>query len=404
MRRKLLLSVNLVVAVCLFDACKTKEGPKVLPTVSTVAVLDITDSSARIQGNMPSEGSSPLESNGVCWSQHKEPTRTDSQRVSGPVFGDFEFVAKHLKNNTTYYTRAFASNGVGITYGNELSFKTEPGWLTFMPPSNPFVTGVFTINDSVVVITSHSGIYKSNNNGKTWVSSNNGLSNTKVNCFCRNTTTIYIGTEGGVFSSTDGGDSWTEKNTGLAALNINVLACSNLIVGAGTTNGLFSSSNSGNSWSPLSGLPFNDVTLLALIDNRTIAGSKATKEIYYSEGAGWTKISKDFSSDAPSGVLAFPPKVVFSTLNGLFFSSDKGNTLEKVPGLNAAMSCVNASNATIFAGGVGQAESLYASKDLGTNFSVTKNPGANTVSASCIAANNIFEFVVSGNKLYRMSL
>lgn len=406
MRSILLSTTVFAITIVLFNSCKTKEGPKVLPTVSTTTISDITDTSATIHGNVADAGSSALVKVGVCWALATGPTLLDSHMVSGAVKGDFEFNAKGFKNNTTYYARAFAANDGGITYGNELTFKTTPGWLAITPANVSFVSCVLALNGNALIIGTSLGIYKSQNNGTTWAPANNGLTNLKVNCLTTNGSAIFAGTDGGVFRSYDAGGTWFAVNTNLGTLNVNVLATNGATICAGTTNGVYTSSVSGDSWNQASNLPgFTNVTLLTIFANRIFAGSTSAKSIYWTDDGGlnWSKISKDFSSEAPSCVFADPPVLLVTTEIGLYYSHDQGSTLEKVPGLNAAMYCVNVSNNSIFAGGQGKVESLYQSKDLGTNYTLTENPGDNnTFTVVSIAANNAFVFGVSANKLYRM--
>ncbi len=398
------------VAACLASllfssACKTKEGPKVIPTVSTKEVYKITDSSATITGNLADQGSSDLETVGVCWSVNSGPTRLDSMRVSGGIKGDFEFDATHLKNNTTYYVRAFATNKDGLSFGNELSFKTKAGWIYATPGDNPYVTALISVQNTVLLGTS-SGVYALSTNAATWTPSNAGLGNLKVNCFASSGDDIYVGTEGGVFYSNNAGATWSPLNNNLGTINTLVLAASGPMLCAGTVNGVYVSADQGANWTKATAYPgVLNISMTAILGNRVFAGSKQAREIYFSAdmGMNWTKLSKDFSNEAPSAITAYPPQLVVATESGLYYSNDVGNTLEKVPGYNAVLYCAVMTGNSLFAGGEAKMETLYFSRDHGTTFSLTENPGPNATYVTGLAKTSAYLFAVTGNKVYRMN-
>jgi photosystem II stability/assembly factor-like uncharacterized protein len=77
----------------------------------------------------------------------------------------------------------------------------------------------FTLNNAGQIFagTNNSGIYRSLNNGDTWIQINNGLTNFKVwTLACNSTGDLFAGTDGsGVFRSRDNGETWEQINTGL---------------------------------------------------------------------------------------------------------------------------------------------------------------------------------------------
>lgn len=72
-----------------------------------------------------SDGGAPITANGVCWNTSPNPTIANS-KTNDPT-GNEHFVSQitGLTPFTTYYTRAYAINSVGITYGDEISFTTK---------------------------------------------------------------------------------------------------------------------------------------------------------------------------------------------------------------------------------------------------------------------------------------
>ncbi|MCX6223788.1 MAG: hypothetical protein NTV01_03410, partial [Bacteroidia bacterium] len=98
----------------------------VSPMVSTAAVTNITVTNATGGGNVTSDGGATVTARGVCWSTSSNPTTANSKTTDGTGTGSFTSNLTGLTGNTTYYIRAYATNSVGTSYGNEVSFKTSP--------------------------------------------------------------------------------------------------------------------------------------------------------------------------------------------------------------------------------------------------------------------------------------
>ena len=95
-----------------------------LPTLTTSAALAITSSTSTIEGNITSDGGAAITARGICWSTNSNPTIADSYTNDGTGTGTFSSSMTGLTPNTTYYVRAYATNSVGTSYGNEVSFTT----------------------------------------------------------------------------------------------------------------------------------------------------------------------------------------------------------------------------------------------------------------------------------------
>jgi len=94
------------------------------PTVTTTAVSLINTTTTTAGGNVTSEGSTPVTVRGVCWSTAANPTTSNSKTTDGSASGVFVSSITGLTSNTTYHIRAYATNSVGTSYGNDITFKT----------------------------------------------------------------------------------------------------------------------------------------------------------------------------------------------------------------------------------------------------------------------------------------
>jgi hypothetical protein len=97
-----------------------------LPSVTTQAISDITQTTATGNGNITDLGVPNPSQYGVCWNTTGTPTTSDNKTTEGPadVAGFFTSSISGLIEGTTYYVRAYATNTQGTVYGNEVSFST----------------------------------------------------------------------------------------------------------------------------------------------------------------------------------------------------------------------------------------------------------------------------------------
>ena len=95
-----------------------------LPTVTTLSVTEITETSAVVGGEVISDGGAEVTSRGVCWSVDSNPTIENDKTIDGEGVGSFQSVLSNLSQNTTYYVRAYATNSEGTSYGEDVTFKT----------------------------------------------------------------------------------------------------------------------------------------------------------------------------------------------------------------------------------------------------------------------------------------
>lgn len=96
------------------------------PTLTTSAASSITSTTATGGGTIVSDGGSTITVSGIVWSTSPNPTTvlstktTDGWATGGPWVSNMT----GLTANTLYYVRAYATNGVGTSYGAPVQFTT----------------------------------------------------------------------------------------------------------------------------------------------------------------------------------------------------------------------------------------------------------------------------------------
>lgn len=91
------------------------------PTISTTAVSSITSNSGNSGGTISSDGGSAVTARGVCWNTAPNPTVSNNKTTDGTGTGTFTSAISGLTTGTTYYVRAYATNTMGTSYGNQFS-------------------------------------------------------------------------------------------------------------------------------------------------------------------------------------------------------------------------------------------------------------------------------------------
>jgi len=103
----------------------TSELPKLPPTLSTLNASFITSNQAKSGGNITNDGGSPIIIRGIAYGIEINPTLKNNSTKDGKGVGPFTSILKDLKPSTKYYVRAYATNAIGISYGNEIRFVTD---------------------------------------------------------------------------------------------------------------------------------------------------------------------------------------------------------------------------------------------------------------------------------------
>lgn len=109
-----------------------------VPKLTTTSINGITPSGAKSGGKVISDGGSAITTTGVVWSTSSNPTIELSTKTTDAIgiMSQRGFLPNSFQSAITgltsskYYVRAYATNGIGTSYGNELSFTTVFGTVT----------------------------------------------------------------------------------------------------------------------------------------------------------------------------------------------------------------------------------------------------------------------------------
>jgi uncharacterized protein (TIGR02145 family) len=122
---KKVLSIGALITILslmvIFQGCKKAT----VPELTTVAVTQITLNSAVSGGTIISDGGEDITEKGVCWSKTTSPTIADSKTIDGTGSASFTSNMVGLAEGDSYFVRAYATNSVGTSYGDELTFTTD---------------------------------------------------------------------------------------------------------------------------------------------------------------------------------------------------------------------------------------------------------------------------------------
>ena len=128
---------------------RTSDG---LPTLTTADVTAITAVTATCGGDVLTDADYVVRERGVCWSIAQQPTILNNHTTDSIGLGPFVSQLTGLEPATTYYVRAYATNGAGTAYGQQQVFTTESGLctvLTIAPDADAITATAATLGGNV---------------------------------------------------------------------------------------------------------------------------------------------------------------------------------------------------------------------------------------------------------------
>jgi uncharacterized protein (TIGR02145 family) len=94
-----------------------------VPTIESKSLSPKSGTTQLSGGNILSDGYSAITAKGVIWDTSANPTIALSTKTNdGTGYATFTSLMSPLVQFTNYYARAYATNGVGVGYGNQINF------------------------------------------------------------------------------------------------------------------------------------------------------------------------------------------------------------------------------------------------------------------------------------------
>lgn len=109
-----------------YGEAKTFSTGKVAPTVTTGQMKDVTFEDAYCGGTVTYNGGDVITAVGICWGTEENPD-LEGAHTEDELAADGTFVShiEGLQADMTYYVRAYATNSIGTSYGDQISFGTS---------------------------------------------------------------------------------------------------------------------------------------------------------------------------------------------------------------------------------------------------------------------------------------
>ena len=160
-----------------------------IPTVVTGNFYDVQPNRVTFNCEVTNSGGLPVTARGVCYSTSANPTITDSHTANGTGSGSYTSIVPGLTASTTYYARAYATNGKGTAYGAVKTFTTAAATIPTIETNhvtnityNHAVCGGIISSDGGTPITAK-GICWTENNEIPTLNNNHAESTSQSNSF-----------------------------------------------------------------------------------------------------------------------------------------------------------------------------------------------------------------------------
>jgi len=174
------------------------------------------------------------------------------------------------------------------------------------------------------------GVYKTADEGETWLPCHTGLSNFLARDLVVVGAHLFVGTNnGGVFKSADNGASWQAVNDDILPKDIWALASVDNRLFAGTSKGLFYTDNEGQTWQkadlPRPKAQHQIIFSLGTNGRSILAGSNSA--VYLSEdfGVTWTVVRVPTKLDVMTIQVQYNTWLLGTSGEGILFSEDGSN-------------------------------------------------------------------------------
>ena len=289
-----------------------------IPILSTQSVTEITQNSATSGGNVTDDGGAAVIARGVCWSTSQNPTINDNNTVDGSGIGTFISYLTGLSENTTYYVRAYATNSVGTSYGNQISFITLSliSVTTYSATDitqNSATSGGNVTDDGGFTVTAKGVCWSTSQNPT--INDNHTVDGSGIGTFVSyltglsENTTYYVRAYGTNSVGTSYGNQISFIT--LSLLSVNTYSVTNITQNSATSGG--NVTNDGGSTVTAKGVCWSISQNPTINDNHTVDGSGLGTFISYLTGLSENTTYYERAYAINSTDTAYGNEVVFST-------------------------------------------------------------------------------------------
>ncbi|MFD1095599.1 YCF48-related protein [Salegentibacter chungangensis] len=313
----LIFSLSLVVLSC--SKQENDDGQQVIEKekevietakFSTSTASEIKANSVIIESEISENGGAEVTERGVCWSTETSPTISNDKTEDGTGTGSFTSKLENLNSNTTYYARAYAKNSAGVSYGNEIQFKTLEE-----------------------TSSSYGIILRTTDGGETWSSIRvNNILNLHSVYFLNETTGYAVGDLGKIIKTTDGGESWSLQNTGSYILFDVFFANENTGYAVGNHHTILKTEDGGATWVRQESGTYKALNSVYFTDENTgvIVGESGVILTTQNGGKEWNLQKDPYKKNLYSVKFTSRTKGYAACLDKIYLTSDGGATWESI--------------------------------------------------------------------------
>jgi photosystem II stability/assembly factor-like uncharacterized protein len=208
-----------------------------------------------------------------------------------------------------------------------------------------FIQSLALTRSGVLFAAGYGGVFRSVDTGNTWVTLTNGLLNNVTNTIAFDTgNVVYIGNALGLYHSVDLGDHWL-PDTSFVMTPSNSISCISIDAShhifLGTTDGIYMSTDHGSTWQHKTlAINYPLIASIMIKDDGTMFatscdnGSEKGEGIFRSTDGGgtWNGISSGITDSAVWSVFQFAGNELFAGTyhQGVFHSTDNGDSWQSL--------------------------------------------------------------------------
>jgi photosystem II stability/assembly factor-like uncharacterized protein len=249
----------------------------------------------------------------------------------------------------------------------------EAPWEKTAGPPGLTVNVIYKTNDVVYAGTDTQGVYKSIDNGLSWIAANKGIERTSIKDMIASGGNLLasVVARGGctlnIFKSTDGGANWT-ATSGLSQNVVISFAVKGSFVYATFYNadpnhsGISRSSDNGNTWQEIAA-PVHNGGKMIVSDNAIIVASDNIIWRSLDDGVSWNAVEQ-FALTGINSFARVGTKLFATGSTVLWTSLDNGGTWTMTP-FPAGATSLSSDGITIF---LGSGSKVFKSTDQGANW------------------------------------